>query len=214
MERSSIYRAAKRATRLATIALSGAALIACVEPPDELDDGDQDEPATATVEQNGAIVPCPANIDDVSFGFRGTSGIYFYQYTILSSTPVFLPSEGRVLDNQTAQPVMFQIQTIQSQTFQVTVTTGFQQSLTKELTQTVSTQIQASRTTALNVQFNTTVPPFTRFLAQYGVESFHVSFGTSVWRLRGSNNVCEEWGWYPQTTIAPTTTEGWRLTTM
>jgi hypothetical protein len=228
MEQTLICRAMKRSIRLATIVLSGATLVACVATPDEANEEGEDDLTATAIEQDvdtapapvelppgggttqGAIVPCPADADDFASGFRGAKGFFFYKYTILSSTPIFFVSEGRLLDNQTSQPVQYQITTSVAQNVQVTVSTGFQQSLTKELTTTVNSQIQASRTTSLNVQFSTTVPPNSRFLAEYGIQSYQVEFAASVWKWRGSS--CEEWGWYPQSTLAPTNVEGWRLT--
>lgn len=228
MEQTLICRAMKRSFGLATIMLSGAMLVACVATSDEANEEGQDELTATAIEHDvettpapvelppggattqGAIVPCPPDPDDFGSGFRGAKGFFLYKYTILSSTPVFFVSEGRLLDNQTSQPVQYQITTSVAQTIQVTVSTGFQQSLTKELTTTVSSQIQASRTTALNVQFSTTVPPNSRFLAEYGIQGYQVEFGASVWKWRVGS--CEEWGWYPQSTLAPTNVEGWRLT--
>ncbi|WP_182882514.1 MULTISPECIES: hypothetical protein [unclassified Microbispora] len=62
--------------------------------------------------------------------------------------------------------------------------------------------------------------PHTRLIAEYGVEGYNVSYAIEAWRVRrtGSGTPspgdrCEEWGWYPQNTIAPTNLEGWRLRT-
>lgn len=162
-------------------------------------------PGTASA---GAIVPCPTDYHHVQM--PRPFEIYFLRYTILSSTPVFRVSDGRVLDNGLPFPVEYTITSSVSQTVAVTVSVGSQVTLTEQLQLNVSTQIVASRTTQIGVTIQTTVPANSRMIAEYGVESYYVTFGTSMWRWRGGNT-CEEWGWYPQATYAPTQLEGWRL---
>jgi hypothetical protein len=57
-------------------------------------------------------------------------------------------------------------------------------------------------------------------VAEYGVEGYNVSYAVEAWRVRKAGSAtpvtgdrCEEWGWYPQNTNAPTYIEGWRLRT-
>lgn len=156
----------------------------------------------------GAIVPCPTDYHDVSM--PKPFEIYFYKYTILSSTPVFRVSDGRVLDNGLPFPVNYKITSSVSTTVKVVVSVGFQSGATEQFKTNINTQIEASRTTAIGVEITATVPANSRMIAEYGVESYFINFGASVWRWRG-NRGCEEWGWYPQTTYAPTAFEGWRL---
>lgn len=176
-------------------------------------------PAAASA---GAIVPCPSGISEWRKIFQYKSRTIWegYRYTLHSSTPTFMVSDGRVLDNGTDNPISYQITSSVSQTFSVTQTVGIQTNPTSWLTASVSTQIVASRTTAIGVSITTTVPPRSRLIAEYGVEGYYVTYAMEAWRAENytrqpplTGDRCEEWGYYPQSTYAPTLLEGWRLRT-
>ncbi|MFD0883128.1 hypothetical protein ACFQ08_00915 [Streptosporangium algeriense] len=170
----------------------------------------------------GDIVPCPANITEWKFIGINRSGFIWegYRFTTLSVTPQFLIGDGRVLDNNTDLPVNYTISSSVSQTYTVSASTGVTANVGSYLTHSVNSSIVMSRTTAIGVTLATTVPAHTRLIAEYGVEGYDVSYAIEAWRVKRRNNVppttgdqCEEWGWYPQRTIAPTHLEGWRLRT-
>ncbi|MEV0232911.1 hypothetical protein [Nonomuraea sp. NPDC050786] len=171
----------------------------------------------------GNIVPCPADITEWRrIGWGGPLQVLWegYRFTTLSVTPQFLISDGRLLDNNTDRPVDYTISSSVSQTFTVSASTGVTANVGSYLTTSVSRNIVASRVTSIGVSLATTVPPYTRMIAEYGVEGYNVSYGIEAWRVKRRDDKtpttgdrCEEWGWYPQNTIAPTHLEGWRLRT-
>ncbi|MFC4115153.1 hypothetical protein [Nonomuraea zeae] len=179
---------------------------------------------TPTAAHAGQIVPCPASITEwrrvLQTGRPPVSIWEGYRFTTLSVTPQFLISDGRQLDNNTDLSVGYEIQSSVSRTHSVSATTGVTANVGTYLTANVSSTIEMSRTTAIGVTLTVTVPPRTRLIAEYGVEGYNVSYAVEAWRVRrvGSGtpapgDQCEEWGYYPQNTIAPTHLEGWRLRT-
>ncbi len=178
---------------------------------------------TPTAAHAGEVV-CPADITqwrllDKDYGLARWEA---YRFTLLSATPRFLVSDGRQLDNNTDQPVEYTIVSSVSNTFTVSNTVGVNVNVSSFLTINVSQNIVMQRQTQLGVTLKTTVPPRTRLIAEYGVEGYDVSYGVEAWRTAwvGDNppplNVglrCVEWGYYPQSTIAPTHIETWRLRT-
>ncbi|MFL6145345.1 MAG: hypothetical protein ACJ72N_26235 [Labedaea sp.] len=186
----------------------------------------------------GAIVQCPSGItewklisgrtgvDTVQFSPDGQGCCHFnvwegHRYTLVSAVPQFLVSDGRALDNGTDIPVTFTVSSSVSRTFSISATVGITATLVKDfLTSTVSTSIQASVTTAVGVTVSTTVPAHTRLIAEYGTNGYQVSYYIEAWRWKGpfggqppaaGTAGCEEWGYYPQNTQAPTNLETWRL---
>ncbi|NUT52038.1 MAG: hypothetical protein HOV94_32800 [Saccharothrix sp.] len=146
-----------------------------------------------------------------------------YRYTLVSAVPQFLVSDGRALDNGTDVPVNYSVTSSVSKTYKISATTGVSAQGVKDfLNFNVSTSIEASVTTQIGVNFSTVVPPHTRLIAEYGTDVYQVTYYIEAWRWRGPIAVaapppapgtpgCEEWGYYPQSTLAPTRLETWRL---
>lgn len=179
---------------------------------------------TPSAAHAGNKVPCPADITEwIRLGIIGHTAYWTWEghrFTTQSVTPQFFVSDGRLLDNNTDQPVNYTISSSVSRTYQVTASVGVTANVASYLSSTVSANIQQSRTTSIGVSLTTTVPPHTRLIAEYGVEGYNVSYGIEAWHSAHMWNAppapgdrCEEWGWYPQNTIAPTNIEGWRLRT-
>ncbi|MGI5292937.1 hypothetical protein ACQEVF_57840 [Nonomuraea polychroma] len=179
---------------------------------------------TPSAAHAGDWVPCPASITEWRRlgGSLGVTRWEGYRFTLFSATPQFLVSDGRQLDNNTDQPVEYTISSSVSSTFTVSVTVGVTANVGSFLTTNVSRNIVMQRQTSLGVTLSTTVPPRTRLIAEYGVEGYNVSYGVEAWRTTfvGDNPPppdsgwsCEEWGYYPQNTVAPTHLETWRLRT-
>lgn len=195
--------------------------------------------ATPSVANAGAIVPCPAGITEwrlISGYYPGyappsradTDGIVIpiniwegYRYTLVSAVPQFLISDGRALDNGTDSPVNYTITSSVSKTYRISATVGISATLVKDfLTSNVSSSIESSVTTSIGVTLSTAVPPRTRLIAEFGTDVYQVSYYIEAWRYRVVGRLgppaagtagCEEWGYYPQSTQAPTRLETWRL---
>jgi hypothetical protein len=188
----------------------------------------------------GAIVPCPTGITEwrLIWGRNPGSaapvhaapdGVYFppynlwegYRYTLVSAVPQFLVSDAKALDNGLDVPVNYEITSTLAKSYKISATVGISTNNTKEFLQAnVSSSIEASVTTTIGVKFSTTVPPHTRLTAEYGTDVYQVSYYIEAWRFRGpygspppaaGMSGCEEWGYYPQNTQAPTLLESWRL---
>jgi hypothetical protein len=168
----------------------------------------------------GAIVPCPETITEWKFLRHWGKGLRLwegYRYTLYSVTPVFMVSDGRVLDNALDAPATFTVSSSVSETFRISSSIGVDAKVSDFLTAKVSVNIEASRTTQIGVQVSTVVPPRSRVIAEYGVEGYYVTYAIEAWQSVGGANPpdpgarCEEWGYYPQSTNAPTRFEGWRL---
>lgn len=170
-----------------------------------------------------ASVPCPADIAEWK-GAGSNHGIIQWtglQYTLISATPQFMVSDGRLLDNGLDSPAQFQVTSSVSQTFSIAATVGVTANPDKVknyFNLNVSTTITASRTTMIGVSVTTTVPPHSRVIAEYGVQGYLVTYAVSKYfAVKAGFEVpppgypCEEQGYFPQSTIAPTNTEGWRL---
>nr|MDT0662998.1 hypothetical protein [Micromonospora sp. DSM 115978] len=173
----------------------------------------------------GAWVACPAGITEWKpvQGNRAGQRWEGYRYTLHSVTPIFQVSDGRLLDNSgTDLTLTYTLSSSVSRTYSISQTVGVQTNAQGFMTANVSSSIVSSITTAIGVTITTTVPPRTRLVAEYGVESYQVTYAIEAWRTRfipynqqppGSSGQCEEWGYYPQSTVAPTRLEGWRLRT-
>lgn len=178
----------------------------------------------------GAIVPCPAGATDWRVVERhGRTGITRwegYRYTLVSAAPRFAVSDAHVLDNSgTDIEVNYTITAERTQTHQVSTTVGISvkhEDVLEFLTTNVSLNVVSTVTTKFGVSFTVKIPPRTRLVAEYGVEVFDVSYYVEAWRSAylpyGSpppqvGGHCEEWGYYPQSTVAPTVYETWRLRT-
>jgi hypothetical protein len=177
----------------------------------------------------GAIVSCPNGITEWRIAEATRTGQVRwegYRYTLVSTTPRFAVSDGHVLDNSgTDIPVDYTISSERSQTYTVSVAVGVQskpEETLKFLTTNVNVSVVSSVTTKLGVSFKLTVPARTRLTAEYGVEVYDVSYYVEAWRssFRSRNlpppspgERCEEWGYYPQSTVAPTVYQTWRLRT-
>jgi hypothetical protein len=177
----------------------------------------------------GAIVPCPNGITEwrvAAYAGRGSSQQWEgYRYTLISATPRFAVSDAKVLDNGTDIPVEYTVTSERSRTYTVAVAVGVQASPEKTLaflTANVNVTVTSAVTTKLGETFKLTVPARTRFVAEYGVEVYDVSYYIEAWRSEfmrrdrpppSPGDRCEEWGYYPQSTVAPTVYETWRLRT-
>ncbi|MFY1669389.1 hypothetical protein ACN27G_05445 [Plantactinospora sp. WMMB334] len=169
----------------------------------------------------GAIVPCPGTITSWKLISSSRAGRVWegYRYTLYSATPTFLVSDGQLLDNGTDSTVSYTITSRVSQTFSIQTTIGISATGQQDfLTTNVSTQIVSTQVTERGVSIQVPVPPRTRLIAEYGVEAYQVSYAVEAWRATTRINEqpvtggrCEEWGYYPQNSTAPTHIEGWRL---
>jgi hypothetical protein len=166
----------------------------------------------------GAIVPCPDTITEwKTVRSAGRVGWVWegYRYTLYSVTPIFLVSDGRLLDNQLDSSATYTVSSSISQTFRISASVGVDAKVGDYLTTRVSSSIELSRTTQIGVQISTVVPARSRVIAEYGVEGYYVTYAIEAWRHTGWDPApgkrCEEWGYYPQATSAPTKLEGWRL---
>jgi hypothetical protein len=146
-----------------------------------------------------------------------------YRYTLVSAVPQFLVSDGRILDNTTNGDATFTVTSQIQRSYSISATTGITANNVRDfLNINVSSTIQAGVTTSLGVTVSTTVPAHTRMIAEYGVDVYQVSYYIEAWRVStqfgtpppppGTGN-CQELGYYPQNTLAPTVIEGWRLRT-
>ncbi|MBP2324921.1 hypothetical protein JOF56_005306 [Kibdelosporangium banguiense] len=166
----------------------------------------------------GAIVPCPDTITEWRVvRSLGRAGYRWegYRYTTYSVTPIFMVSDGRLLDNQLDSPATYTVSSSIQQTFRISASVGVDAKVGEYLTTKVSSSIEASRTTQIGVQVSTVVPARSRVIAEYGVEGYYVTYAIEAWQYSGwspgPGQRCEEWGYYPQATNAPTRVEGWRL---
>jgi hypothetical protein len=55
------------------------------------------------------------------------------------------------------------------------------------------------------------VPANRTVYAYYGVHGYDVTYYVEKWHRLNSSATCEEWGYYPSTTTAPTYVEGWSI---
>ncbi|GIH05389.1 hypothetical protein Rhe02_34560 [Rhizocola hellebori] len=171
---------------------------------------------TPSVANAGAIVACPTDYTDsrlvkdkrgnIPFGYA----FELYRYTILSATPVFVVSNGRILENGSDSPFQQTVTTTASVTVKVSVSVGVEAGVVGVFKSSVNSSIETTRTSSIQVSTTVTVLPHTTVIAEYGIDSYRIEFGASVWRTR-PGGLCEEWGWYPQTTMAPTVFERWRV---
>jgi hypothetical protein len=189
----------------------------------------------------GAIVPCPDGITEWKLiqgrypsapaapAKDGTQGIVIpiqiwegYRYTLVSADRQFLVSDGQALDNGSDQPATYEISSSRTRTYKVAATVGITANKVEEfLNLNVSTTIESTISTTLGVKFTTTVPPRTRLIAEYGTDVYQVSYYIEAWRYKkvgfgtppptAGTPGCEEWGYYPQSTQAPTNLQTWRL---
>ncbi|GIG86824.1 hypothetical protein [Plantactinospora endophytica] len=169
----------------------------------------------------GAIVPCPDSITDWRLIAQSRAGRVWegYRYTLHSATPIFLVSDGQLLDNGTDSTVNYTITSRVSRTFTIQSTVGISATgQDKFFTTNVSTQIVMTQVTERGVSIAVPVPPRTRLIAEYGVEAYQVAYAVEAWRAPTrldqqpvTGGRCEEWGYYPQSATAPTHIEGWRL---
>jgi hypothetical protein len=174
----------------------------------------------------GAIVACPngitewriAQINRVRVRWEG------YRYTLVSATPRFAVSDAKVLDNGTSVPVEYTVTSERTQRHAVTVAVGVEAkpaTTLSFLTTSVSVNVVSEITTKRGVTFKLSVPPLTRLTAEYGTEVYDVNYYIEAWRSDwrpinqppSAGDRCEEWGYYPQNTVAPTVYETWRLRT-
>jgi hypothetical protein len=174
------------------------------------------------------LVPCPAGMTEFRFIAIQANRLHWvwegYRYTLVSATPRFAVSDVQVLDNTGSDLDVenFTITSERSETHTISTTVGVAVNNVREFLNTnVSVNVVSSVTTRLGVAFTVRVPARTRFTAQYGVEVFDVQYYIEAWRfsdpsMRGQPPpvgavACKEWGLYPQSTVAPTPADAWRL---
>jgi len=168
---------------------------------------------------SAATVPCPDGATwKVVSVFRTLKTWEAIRVTLQSSTPVFLVSDGRFLDNGLDVPANYTVTSSVSLTVSVTASTGVDINVPDWLKSTVSTSITASRTTSVGVSISTEVAPHTRVIAEYGLNAYSVDYLIERWRaytdIRKSpvaGGPCTATGYFPQHTDGPTNVEGWRL---
>ena len=167
-----------------------------------------------------AAIACPGGVTWTRiFQYRNFKRFEAIQTTTQTVTPVFLISDARFLDNGLDAEAIYTVTSSVSNTFSVTASVGVNINVTSYLQSTVSASIQSSRTTSLGVSITTTVPPRSRVYADYGVDSYHVTYTIRRWwgetydlsSPAAGRNQCFNKGDYPQATYAPTNIEGWRL---
>ena len=164
----------------------------------------------------GDIVPCPG---DIQYWYRwkplGRVGWIWegHRYRIVSATPRFLVGDTRAVTNGLPYPVSATATASQTQTFQVSTTVGVAADLTQQLTYNVSTTITQIFSTMIGVSTSFEVPAYSTVYADYGVHGYDVTYYVEKWHRTNNSSQCEEWGYYPSATVAPTYVEGWRLRT-
>lgn len=167
-------------------------------------------------------IACPSGVTwERVMRYRNLSRYQALQSTILSVTPVFLVSDSRFLQNGLASTIDYTITSSVSRTFTVSASVGVEYNVLDDLKTSVSSSIEFSRTTQVGVTITTTVPAQTTVYADYGVDSYYVTYTVRKWwgetydgDLPGAGvKECFNKGDYPQQTYAPTTSEGWKLRT-
>lgn len=161
-------------------------------------------------------VPCPSGVTwHVWFKFGSIRFYEGFQYTIVSATPTFFASDARQVANNLDTDITVTLTSQKSRTFSITTTVGFARELTQQLTINVSTQIVESRTTAIGVNVQATVPPHRSILGEYGVHGYSVVYNVRRWLADNESlpqGICS--GGAAQnglTASAPTFVEGWRI---
>lgn len=187
-------------------------------------------PANAQIIPDPSLIPCPTDITEwvmiaPPIGFPSIDAIWEgHRYTFNSSTPRFAISDIQILDNTgSSLPTEHTITSERTETHTVSVTVGVEASgegVLDFLKANVSVNVVRTVTTKLGVSFRQTIPPHTRFTAEYGVEVHDVSYNIEAWRVRNKSfsppppgSMCKPWGLHPQSTVAPTLAETWRLRT-
>jgi hypothetical protein len=177
-------------------------------------------PAAATAA--AAAIACPSGVTwKLVMRYRAFSRYQALQSTILSVTPVFLVSDARFLQNGLDSTIDYTITSSVSKTITVSASTGVEYNPIDILKTSVSSSIEFSRTTQVGVTITTTVPARTTVYADYGVDSYYVTYTVRKWWGETHDgglpsagvNECFNKGDYPQQTYAPTTSEGWKLRT-
>jgi hypothetical protein len=174
------------------------------------------------------LVPCPSGMTEFRFIAIQANRMHWvwegYRYTLVSATPRFAVSDIQVLDN-TGSDIPVENLTItseRSETHTISTTVGVSVNNVRDfLNANVSVNVVSSVTTKLGVAFTVQIPARTRFTAQYGVEVYDVQYYIEAWRfsdpsMRGQPPpagavACKERGLHPQSTVAPTVAETWRL---
>jgi hypothetical protein len=175
---------------------------------------------TAAPASAAAAIACPSGVTwTVVMRYRSFQRFQALQTTTLTVTPVFLVSDARFLDNSLDSPAVYTITSSVSQTYTVSASVGVNINVTSYLQTSVSTSITASRTTSVGVSVATTVPAHSRVYADYGVDAYYVTYTVRKWwaetydngQPSAGVNECFNKGDYPQSTYAPTNSEGWKL---
>jgi len=169
-----------------------------------------------------SAIACPSGVTwKRVMRYRNFSRYQALQSTILAVTPVFLVSDARFLQNGLDSTIEYTITSSVSKTITVSASVGVEYNVIDDLKTSVSSSIEFSRTTQVGVTITTTVPAHTTVYADYGVDSYYVTYTVRKWwgetydgDLPGAGvNECFNKGDYPQQTYAPTTSEGWKLRT-
>jgi hypothetical protein len=159
--------------------------------------------------------PCPVGVTwrPYLIGF-----LIGHVYVVHSSAPTFFVSDARQVYNGLSTPIQVTVSSQTSRTHTVTTTVGSSVDLLKVLQASVSVAIVNSTTTAIGVNVQATVQPFSSILAEYGMHGYHVVYDVTSYITTSSDlkrNVCANRGTqYNQTTVGPTLVEGWRITSV
>ncbi|WP_433441125.1 hypothetical protein [Nonomuraea sp. CA-141351] len=139
-------------------------------------------------------------------------------FWIRQVTPRFIPVATAFVDNRTDTTGMGTFSTTESKTFSVTnsVTLGVSDTFKSELldvtfSASVSSSVTKSMTSSTTITASNPVPPHTRLMGEFGVDTFDITYDVAYWQLE--DNRC--WWHGTQTDIvsnAPTNSQGWRVT--
>ncbi|MDG4829467.1 hypothetical protein O7627_09150 [Solwaraspora sp. WMMD1047] len=172
-------------------------------------------PGSAQAGVFGPDIACPTDPSIVwttTVAARNTVVYQGHLFTVTSANRTFIASDGRTVDNGLSSPITATFTSQQSRTYTVITKVGTSAELTSKLQATVSVDIQYSRTTAIGVNAQVTVPAYSRVLGLYGVEVYDVAYTAQrVW-MNLARSKCWDRGTQSDTTSAPTLVEGWRFT--
>nr|MDT0662993.1 hypothetical protein [Micromonospora sp. DSM 115978] len=172
-------------------------------------------PGTAYAGVFGPDIACPTDPNIVwttTVAARNTVVYQGHLFTVSSSNRTFIASDGRTVDNGLSSPIVATFTSQQSRTYTVTTRVGTSAQLTNKLQTSVSVDIVNSRTTAIGVNAQVTVPAYSRVLGLYGVEVYDVAYTAQTVWMNLPRSKCWDRGTQAATTAAPTLIEGWRFT--
>jgi hypothetical protein len=162
-------------------------------------------------------VPCPT-VYDVHYGDDrpGGYGALIGAAKVISSSPGFLISDGRVVTNDLDIPVTVTFSSSVAKTFTTSITTKVttETALIKLFKLEVSVTITSTTTTQLGVSAQLVVAPHTTVIGEYGAFSFIVTFDAQYYTKYNTTSppTCfPQGGLVRETVVVPTVAEGWRF---